>query len=446
MLEKLFRLQDNNTSVKTELIAGSTTFLSMAYIIFVQPAVLSAAGMDFGSVMTATCLSSAIACTVMGLAANYPIALAPGMGENFYFVFAVVLGMGIAWQTALGAVFLSGVIFFVLTLFHIREMVMDAIPQSLKHAIPAAIGIFITFIGLNQAGIVLKDPGGGILTLGNLHSPPTILAVIGIFIILFFMVRKVRGAMLIGMLLTALIGLPLGVVTFKGIVSAPPSIAPTLFKLDIPGAMNLGLFTVLAVFLLMDMFDTIGTLIGVGQATGLMKDGNLPRAQQALFADATGTIAGALLGTSTVTSYIESTTGVREGGRTGLTALTVAALMLLATFFSPIVSMIGGGYPVMDGNGNLLYMLYPVTAPALILVGSFMAKSVTRCNWDDLTESIPAFMTIVGMALTFNISHGLAFGFILYPSMKLMAGKAKEVSPLMWVLGAIFLLKYTFLP
>ena len=247
------------------------------------------------------------------------------------------------------------------------------------------------------------------------------------------------------MLCTAVIGLFIGVVNFQGIIERPPSIAPTFLKLDIMGALDLGLFSVLAIFLLMDMFDTIGTLIGVGQATGLMKNGTLPKARQALFADAVGTMAGSLLGTSTVTSYIESTTGIREGGRTGLTSVVVALLMLASMFFSPLVRMIGGGYHVLDGDGNLLYMLYPVTAPALILVGSFMAKSLIHCVWDDLTEAIPAFMTIVGMAFTYNISNGLAFGFILYPLMKLMAGRAREVSWLMYVLAGIFVLKYIFI-
>lgn len=445
MLEKIFKLKENDTTIKTEIIAGSTTFLSMAYIIFVQPAVLSIAGMDFGSVMIATCLSSMIACLVMAFFANYPIALAPGMGENFYFVFTVVLGMGIAWEKALGAVFISGVIFLILTLLRIREMIIDAIPDSLKNAIPAAIGIFITFIGLVQAGIIIKDPGGGIVSIGNFHSRPTLLALIGLFIILFLMVRNIKGAMLLGMLVTAVIGLVMGVIKYEGIVSMPPSIEPTFLKLDIPGALQLGLVTVVVIFLLMDMFDTIGTFIGVGQATGIMKNGKLPRARNALLADSIGTVSGALLGTSTVTSYIESTTGVREGGRTGLTAVVVALFMFIAIFFKPLVSMIGGGVPVMDAEGTELYRLYPVTAPALILVGSFMAKSLTHCVWDDLTEAIPSFMTIVGMALTYNISHGLAFGFILYPILKLMAGRGREVSWLMYVLGAIFLLKYTFI-
>ena len=445
MFEKLFKLKENGTTVQTEIIAGATTFLSMAYIIFVQPAVLSIAGMDFGSVMMATCLSSAIACLVMAFAANYPIALAPGMGENFYFVFTVVLGMGIAWEKALGAVFISGVIFLILTLLRVREMIIDALPDALKNAIPAAIGIFITLIGLVQAGIIIKDPGGGIVSLGNLHSQPTLIALTGLLIILFLMVRNVRGAMLLGMIITAVIGVIMGVIEYNGIISAPPSISPTFFKLDIPGALNLGFITVLVIFLLMDMFDTIGTFIGVGQATGIMKDGKIPRANSALLADAAGTISGALLGTSTVTSYIESTTGVREGGRTGLTAVVVAFFMFIAIFFKPLVSMIGGGVPVMDGEGNILYMLYPVTAPALILVGSFMAKNLSKCSWDDLTEAIPAFMTIVGMAFTYNISHGLAFGFILYPVVKVMAGRGREVSWLMYLLGAVFLLKYTVL-
>lgn len=365
--------------------------------------------------------------------------------ENFYFVFTVVLGMGISWERALGAVFISGVIFLSLTLLRIREMIIDAIPDALKNAIPAAIGIFITFIGLVQAGIIIKDPGGGIVSLGNLHTRPTLLAIIGLCIILFLMIREVKGAMLVGMLITALIGILLGVIRYEGIISSPPPITPTFLKLDIPGAFQLGLVTVLLIFLLMDMFDTIGTFIGVGHATGILKDGKMPRAGKALLADAIGTVSGALLGTSTVTSYIESTTGVREGGRTGLTAVVVAIWMLLAIFFMPLVAMIGGGVPVNDDNGNLLYMLYPVTSPALILVGSFMAKSLTRCKWDDLTEAIPSFMTIVGMALTYNISHGLAFGFILYPLLKLMAGRGREVSWVMYILGGIFLFKYIYI-
>ncbi len=445
MLDSLFKLRENGTTVRTELVAGATTFLSMAYIIFVQPAVLSAAGMDFGAVMTATCISSAVACFAMAFIANYPIALAPGMGENFYFAFTVVLGMGISWEKALGAVFISGVVFLVLTLVRIRELILDAIPEGLKYAIPGAIGIFITFIGLTQAGIVVKDPGGGIVSLGNLHSKPTLLAIAGLLLCLFFITRRIRGGLLLGMLSTAAIGIPLGIVSFKGFVAAPPSMSPTFLRLDIPGALELGIVSVVLIFLLMDMFDTIGTLVGVSQAAGIMKDGKLPRAQRALFADALGTVTGALCGTSTVTSYIESTTGVREGGRTGLTALTTGVLMLLAVFFSPLVAMIGGGFQVKGPDGAILSVLYPVTAPALIIVGSFMAKAITRCDWDDITEAIPAFMTIVGMALTFNISTGLAFGFILYPIMKLMAGRGREITWLVYALGLVFIAKFAFL-
>jgi AGZA family xanthine/uracil permease-like MFS transporter len=442
MFDRIFRLSENGTTVRTEIIAGSTTFLSMAYIIFVQPAVLSAAGMDFGAVMMATCISSAIACLAMAFIANYPIALAPGMGENFFFTFTVVLGMGVSWEKALGVVFISGVLFIILTFLRIRELIIDAIPEGLKNAIPAAIGVFITFIGLVQAGIVKKDPGGGIVALGDLHSPPVLLALAGLFIILFLMVRRVKGALLIGMILTAAIGAFTGMVEYKDVVSAPPSLSPTFMRMDVAGALDPGLVTVVLIFLLMDMFDTIGTLVGVTQAAGIMKDGKLPRAQRALFADAFGTVVGAVLGTSTVTAYIESTTGVREGGKTGLTAVIVAVFMLLAVFFSPIVSMVGGGYPVTGADGKLLFILYPVTAPALILVGAFMTKTVTRIDWDDLTEAIPAFMTIVGMALTYNIATGLAFGFILYPILKLMSGRGKEISWLVYALGAIFLVKF----
>ena len=442
MFDKIFRLSENGTTIRTEIIAGSTTFLSMAYIIFVQPAVLSAAGMDFGAVMMATCISSAIACLAMAFLANYPIALAPGMGENFFFTFTVVIGMGIAWEKALGIVFISGVIFVVLTFLRIRELIIDAIPDGLKYAIPAAIGVFITFIGLVQAGIVRKDPGGGVVALGDLHSTPVLLALAGLFIILFLMVRKVRGALLIGMLITTAIGAFTGLAGYKGLVSAPPSLSPTFMRMDVAGALDPGLITVTLIFLLMAMFDAIGTLVGVTQAAGLYRNGTLPRAQRALFADAFGTVSGAMLGTSTVTAYIESTTGVREGGRTGLTALTSGALMLLAIFFSPLVSMVGGGYPVTGPDGKLLYTLYPVTAPALILVGAFMTKTITRIDWDDLTEAIPAFMTIVGMALTYNISTGLAFGFILYPALKLMAGRGRDISWLVYALGAIFLVKF----
>lgn len=444
MFEKLFRLSDNSTTVGREVTAGFTTFLAMSYIIFIQPALLSGAGMDFGAVMMATCLSSFVACLCMAFLANYPIALAPGMGENFFF-FAVVVGMGFSWQKTLGAVFVSGAVFLVLSVFRLRERIITAVPSSLKSAIPAAIGVLITVIGLTQAGIVIKDPGGGIATLGDFHSPPTLLSIIGIAIILLLMTRNIRGAILLGIGITAVIGMFMGVVRYQGVVAMPPSIAPTAFKLDIAGAFEPGMISVLIIFLLMDMFDTVGTLIGVGEAAGMMKDGNLPRARQALLSDAIGTIVGALFGTSTVTSYVESTTGVREGGRTGLSAVVVGLLMLLAIFFSPLVAMIGGGYPILDDSGELVTTLYPVSAPALILVGAFMMRSIRGCHWEDLTEAVPALMTIVGMAMTFNVSNGLAFGFILYPALKLMAGRGREVSWLMYLLALVFVMKFVFI-
>jgi adenine/guanine/hypoxanthine permease len=443
LLERLFHLKANNTTVRTELVAGTTTFLAMAYIIFLQPAILAQAGMDFNAVMMATCISSALTCAVMAFLANYPIALAPGMGENFYFVFTVVIGMGVAWEQALGAVFISGVVFILLTLFRIRRLIIDAIPESMKKAIPAAIGLFITFIGLVFAGLVVKSPGG-IVELGNLHEGPTMLALAGLAITLILMARKVSGALLIGMLVTAALGLATGITHFTGVFALPPSIAPTFMKLDITGAFRLGFTTVVLIFLLMAMLDTIGTFVGVMQVTGIWKNGAMPRVSRALFADAFGTAAGAVLGTSTVTSYIESATGVREGGRTGLTTLTVAFWMILAIFFSPLVAMVGGGVPLVLADGTVA-TLYPVIAPALILVGSFMAASLADLHWDDLTESIPAFLTIVVMPLTYSIGNGLAFGFILYPFLKLVSGRWREASWVMYLLAAIFLARYMLL-
>ncbi len=436
MLEKLFRLKEAGTNVRTEAVAGLTTFMAMAYIIFVQPAVLSQAGMDFGAVMVATCLSAFLATLIMGLYANYPIALAPGMGENFYFAFTVILGMGIAWQSALGAIFISGVVFIILTLFKIREMIIDSIPTSLKNAIAGGIGLFIAFIGLVQAGIVVKSPGG-IVMLGNLRQPAVLLAFLGIFLIGILMVRKIPGAILLGILVTAIVGILLGIVKYQGIFSKPPSLAPTLMQLDIFGAFKLGFITVIVVFLFMDLFDTVGTLIGVGEAAGFMREGKLPRANRAFLADAIGTVSGAMLGTSTVTSYIESSTGVAAGGRTGMASVVTALLFLFAIFFYPLVRMIGGGYEVAKG-----IFLYPVTAPALVIVGSLMLHTVTRIDWKEPSEAIPSFLTLVGMPLTYSIADGLALGFISYPIIKIFSGKGKEVSWLVYLLAILFILRY----
>lgn len=438
MLSRYFRFQELGTTMRTEVIAGVTTFMAMAYIIFVQPAVLSAAGMDFDSVFVATCLSAFIATLIMGVYANYPIALAPGMGENFFFVSAV-LTLGLTWQAALGAVFISGVVFVVLTFLRIREMIINAIPDCLKHGIAGGIGLFIAFIGFIQAGIIVKSPMG-ILSLGNIHSSPVLLAIIGIFIISILLALRVRGAILIGMVATAVIGIPMGIVKIQGFASLPPSIAPTFFQLDLIGAFKLGGITVIVVFLFMDMLDTIGTLVGVGTATGFIKDGKLPRANKALLADATGTIFGSVLGTSTVTSYIESTAGVSSGGRTGFSSVVTGCLFLVSLFFAPVIRMIGGGYEVAEH-----VFLYPITAPALIIVGSMMMKTVINIDWKEPSAYIPAFLTIIGMPLTYSIPEGIAFGFISYPIIKLLGGKWRDVSWLVYVLAALFILRYIFL-
>jgi AGZA family xanthine/uracil permease-like MFS transporter len=389
--------------------------------------------------MMATCISAALATLLMGLYANYPIALAPAMGENFFYVYTVVLTMGIPWQVALGAVFLSGVAFFILTLFKIRELIIDAVPRSLKNAIAVGIGFFITFIGLVNAGIIVKNPGGGIVKLGNIRSIPVLLAAFGILLTVILMIRKVKGAILIGIVVTAIIGLPLGIVKYQGFVSAPPSLAPTFMKMDILGAIDLGLVTVVTVFLFMAVFDAIGTLIGIGEQGGFLVNGRLPRANKALMSDALGTVVGSALGTSTVTAYIESAAGVEEGGRTGLANVITGFLFILAIFFSPLVKMIGGGYQI-DGS-----ILFPITSPALIIVGCMMAKNITKIAWDDLTEAFPAFLTIIGMPLTYSIADGLAFGFISYPLLKALSGKFREVSWLVYLLGAIFLLRYALI-
>ncbi len=438
-LERIFKLQENGTTVRAELRGGLVTFLTMSYIIFVQPAVLSQAGMDFGAVMAATCISSALATFLMGLYANYPIALAPGMGENFFFTYAVVIGMGVSWQIALGAVFISGVAFILLSAFRIREMVIEAVPQSLQHAIAAAIGVFIAFIGLQQAGIVVAN-SGSLVQLGDVRQPAVILSLAGLAITSVLLIRNVKGAILWGILSTAIIGLPFGLVKYYGIVSAPPSLSPTLLKMNITDVWRPELITVILIFLYMVLFDTVGTVIGVGAQAGYLKNGKMPRAGRVLMTDAVGTTLGAALGTSTVTSYIESTAGIAEGARTGLANMLTGALFLLALFFGPLAQMIGGGYQIAAGK-----FLYPVTAPVMVLVGCMMAKSLLKINWDDWSDAIPAFLTIIGMPLTYNIAHGLAFGFISYPLLKLLGGKGKDVGRLMYVLGLLFILRYALM-
>ena len=436
ILEQFFQLEEHNSDVVTELRAGVVTFFTSSYIIFVQPAVLSSAGMDFGAVMTATCLASAIGCLIMGLWANYPIALAPGMGINFYFTYTVVLGQGIPWEIALGAVFLSGVILILLTIFRFRELIINIIPDYLKNGIAAGIGIFITFIGFIQGGWVL-DHSGTLVQLGNLKSLPAVFTLVGVVTIGVLLQREVTGAIFIGMLVVSLLGIPFGLVEFSGVISSPPDLTPTLFKMDLTGALDLGVLTIIGVFVFVDLFDTAGTLIGVGQQGGFVKHGKLPRANRALMPDAVATIAGAVFGTSTVTCYIESSTGIAEGGRTGLTSVVTACLFLSALFFAPLVRMIGGDYIVSETT------FYPITAPVLIIVGCLMVRNLVHINWRQWDEALPSYLIVVGMPLTFSIADGMALGFISYPLIKLFCGKAREVHWCIYLIAILFVFRYS---
>ncbi|HAM36949.1 MAG TPA: guanine permease [Elusimicrobia bacterium] len=439
MLDRVFDLSGRKTDARTELAAGLTTFLTMAYIIFVQPQVLASAGMDPGAVFTATCISSALGCILMGLWANYPIAQAPLMGENFFFAYVVVSGMGVAWPKALALVFVSGCVFLALTLTRLREILINSVPQALKFGIASGIGLFVALIGLKEAGVVVAN-APTLVALGPVTSKPVLLALFGLAVTAGLMARKTRGAILIGMLATSALGAALGLIRLTGVFSAPPSLAPTLFRLDLGGLLTWNNFSIVLIFLFMTLFDTLGTLVGVGVQAGLMKDGKLPRASRALLCDAVATTAGACLGTSTVSSYIESATGVAQGGRTGLTAVTTGLLFLLSLFFSPLVQSIGGS--VALGSGALIH---PVTAPALILVGSLMAATARHIDWDDATEGLPAFLTMAVIPFTFNIADGIAAGFISYPLLKFCAGRGKQTPPLLWALAVLFLLRYACL-
>jgi AGZA family xanthine/uracil permease-like MFS transporter len=439
VLDRLFHLTENRTTVRTEIIGGLTTFLAMAYIIFVQPAVLGAAGMDAGAVMAATCVASGIASLLMAFLANYPIAIAPAMGHNFFFAFTVVLGMKVPWQIALGGVAIAGLLFIATAGVGLRERLITAIPDSLKHAMAVGIGLLIALIGLEWSGLVVAAPGT-LVTLGHVKSPPTLLALFGLLTMSVLMARRVRGALLIGFLLSTLVGLATGLVHYQGLLSMPPSIAPTLLQLDIAGAFRPSMVSVIFVFFFLALFDSVGTLVGVASQAGLMRDGTLPRARQALLADAVGTVAGAALGTSTVTAYIESSTGVAAGARTGLASVVTASLFFLSLLFFPLVRMIGGGHPGANGA-----TLYPVVAPALVLVGTMMMTGVRAIAWDDATEAIPAFLTIVIMPLAVSITDGIAFGFIAYVVLKLATGRAAEAQPLVYVFAVLFVLRYVFL-
>ena len=443
MLEKLFQLKEHKTDVKTEVLAGITTFMTMAYILAVNPSILSATGMPYDAVFAATALSAALGTLIMGLYANYPFALAPGMGLNAFFAFTVVLGMGLSWQAALAAVFISGVVFLLLTLTSIREAIINSIPMSLKLAVGVGIGFFIAFIGLKNAGIIVSNPATylSLISIENFNDPAfkeanpfitprsVLLTVIGLVLTSVLVLKKVRGALLWGILATTILGIPMGVTNVSDfqLVKAPPSLGETFLAFDFKELFNAGFLTIIFAFLFVDIFDSIGTFIGVSSKAGLLdKDGKLPRANKALMADSVATMAGAALGTSTVTTYVESAAGVAEGGRTGLTAVTAAVLFALALFFSPLFAMIPGA----------------ATAPILIIVGVFMMEPIVKINFSDFLDAIPAFLTIVMMPFAFSIAEGIVFGVISYSILRLLVGKAKEVSPMMWILTALFIVKF----
>lgn len=425
-LEKRFKLAEAGSNVRTEILAGITTFMTMAYIIFVNPGILSKTGMPFGSLLTATCLGAALGSFLMAVFANYPFALAPGMGLNAFFAFTVVLGMGVSWQVALAAIFVEGVIFIVLTFTKVREAIVQAIPTTLKIGVSAGIGLFITFIGLQSAGIVVADPAVLIGLCDFKTNIPGILALVGLLVMIVLETRRVTGGILIGIIVVTLLGIPFGITKLpEGIISAPPSIAPIFMKLDFSMIAKPEFWIIMLTFFFVDFFDTIGTLVGVASRANMLdKNGRLPRASAALMADAVGTTAGAILGTSTVTTFVESASGVEQGGRTGLTALTAAVLFLLAMFLSPLIAIV----PAC------------ATAPALMMVGGYMMMGFKNMEFDDWTEFFPAFIAVFVMPFAYSISAGIEFGIISYVVLKLLMGRGKEASPLLYVLAILFVI------
>ena len=426
-LDRYFGLTRSGTTIRTEAIAGVTTFLTMAYIVFVNPQILGNAGMDKGAVFVATCLAAAVSTAMMGLYANYPIALAPGMGLNAFFAFTIVLTYKYTWQQALAAVFCSGFLFFLLSIFRIRQYVIEAIPQNLKLAISAGVGLFLGIIALQTAGVVVDHPAT-LVTLGDLKKPAAILAIAGFVLIAALNARRVIGVTLLGILIVTLIGIPFGLTQYSGIVSMPPSLAPTFLQLDFSRAFELTFLTAVLSLLLVDVFDNAGTLIGVTHRTGLMKDGKLERMKEALISDSFAAMFGSLLGTSTTTSYIESASGVSAGGRTGLTAVFVALLFLLALFFAPLAGMV----PAY------------ASAAALLFVATLMARGLAEIDWDDVTEYAPAVVTAVAMPLTYSIATGIGLGFLTYALVKIVSGRFAEASPAVIGLAVVFALKFAF--
>ncbi|KXS49429.1 MAG: putative MFS transporter, AGZA family, xanthine/uracil permease [Halanaerobium sp. 4-GBenrich] len=430
-LENLFKLQENNTDVKTEVIAGFTTFMTMAYIIFVNPTILSDAGMPFDGVFIATIMGAVLGTMAMALLSNYPFALASGMGLNAFFAYSVVIGMGVSWQAALGIIFLEGVIFIILSVTPVREMIVNSIPMALKTGISTGIGLFIAFIGLQNAEIVVNNDAT-LVGMGNLLEGSALVALFGLIFTGILHAKKVKGALLWGILASTVFGWFNGVTpAFNGVVAMPKMSdwSGVLFQLDIGAALNVGMIGVILSFLFVDMFDTAGTLVGVSQQAGYIdENGDLPKASRALLADAIGTTGGALFGTSTVTTYVESASGVAEGGRTGLTGVVVSILFFLSLFFKPLIAIVPGA----------------ATAPALIIVGTMMMTNITALDWDDFTEILPAFIAMIAMPLTYSISNGIALGFIVYPLVKLFTGKGKDVHWLVYVLGVVFVFYFVF--
>ncbi|WP_272874773.1 NCS2 family permease [Roseomonas marmotae] len=425
-MDRFFSLSARGTTPRTEIMAGLATFLTMAYIVVVNPGMMAAAGIDHGAAFVATCLAAAIGSALMGLLANYPIALAPGMGLNAYFAFAVVGGMGVSWQVGLGAVFLSGLIFFAVSVAGFREWLINSIPFSLKLGIAAGIGLFLGFIGLRGMGLVADNPAT-LVQLGSLQETSTLLSCIGFVLIAGLVARGITGGIVIGIIITALLGIPFGLTTFQGIASLPPSLAPTFMQMDIQGAISLGLLGIVFTFFMVDLLDNAGTLIATTHRAGLMdKDGTVPRLGRALMADSGGAMIGAALGTSTTVSYIESAAGVQAGGRTGLTALTVAALFLLTLFLAPLATSI----PAF------------ATAPALVLVACLMMQGLRDLAWDDTTEYLPAIVTAVTMPFSFSIATGIGLGFITYALVKVVAGRAAQVHGAVWLIALLSAIKF----
>ncbi len=427
-LDRYFKLNEHGTTVRTEVLAGVTTFLTMAYIMFVNPSILGDAGMPKGAVFVATCLIAALGSAMMAFLANYPIAIAPSMGLNAYFASVVVVGMGYTWQAALGAVFISGCLFLLVTIFRLRDQIIKGIPPSIRVAITVGIGLFLALVALKNAGLVVKSDTT-LVTLGNLHSAPVILSSLGFLLIVVLDRLKVPGGILIGILSVTVASFVWGGNQFQGVFSAPPSIAPTFMQLDIKAALSTGLVNVVLVFFLVELFDATGTLMGVAKRAGLLVPGKMERFHRSLLADSGAIFAGSMLGTSSATAYVESASGVQAGGRTGLTALTVAVLFLACLFIAPLA----GSVPAY------------ATAPALLFVACLMLKELTEVDWSDSTESIPAAITVMMMPFTYSIANGLAFGFISYAGIKLFTGRAKEVHWMVWIIAGLFLFKFAYI-